>query len=356
MRKLAFFRFAAIAAFVFGLSSLARSEEYIEVNGLPCGAFCRAWMGIKLPAAQEETGRPENMALPAARADSAKRPGPRKSPKRALAERSAEPVSRVSESAARHRSKPAGDGPRAVAKSAPSGEANAPSGPPATKAQPASAAVVETGTAHPTIAGNSPEPGVAAKPTPAAPEASASAKPDEETSKPLNPVADPSAAPDSVAAPQDSAEKTAPKPDPDEKTPAPSVAAKAEGGQPPTPAATSAPQEVATANEGAPTTPQRVVIVLASPGVNSAADLNDKAVLVAGDMAISSERLRASFAAAGAGGVVFKQGSETDVQLLLSGKVAAAVVAVGDPNVANGLQMPPGFRLLRLEVSPKPDK
>ena len=99
-----------------------------------------------------------------------------------------------------------------------------------------------------------------------------------------------------------------------------------------------------------------MVMVLASPGVANVADLSNKVVVIAGNMAITSERLRASFDAAGAGGVDFKQGSETDVQLLLSGTVAAAVVAVSAASAFDGLQMPPGFRMLRIEIPAKTEK
>lgn len=55
---------AAMAALgFFALSPAARAEEFINVNGLPCGEFCREWMGIKLPQREIRRDRQKPPAL-----------------------------------------------------------------------------------------------------------------------------------------------------------------------------------------------------------------------------------------------------------------------------------------------------
>jgi hypothetical protein len=95
---------------------------------------------------------------------------------------------------------------------------------------------------------------------------------------------------------------------------------------------------------------QQVLIVLAQPDVKSPADLDDKAVVIAGVDSISDEQLKASFAAAGAHGLAFKQGAARDVAQLWSGKVAAAVVAVAEPEAATAFHEIPGYRLMLVHV------
>ena len=53
MSKRTNIRLLFAAALVFGLPSQSSAEEFIIVNGLPCGTLCRAWMGIKLPPHEE---------------------------------------------------------------------------------------------------------------------------------------------------------------------------------------------------------------------------------------------------------------------------------------------------------------
>jgi predicted dienelactone hydrolase len=118
------------------------------------------------------------------------------------------------------------------------------------------------------------------------------------------------------------------------------------------PTKTAAP-EVATADPGAKADPERkILIVLAKPDVKEIADLHDKTVVLAGVAAPSDERLKAAFAAAGAGGAQFKQGAVNDVDEVGSGAVAAAIVAVVKPEIASAFPEVPGYRLLRVEVAP----
>lgn len=101
-------------------------------------------------------------------------------------------------------------------------------------------------------------------------------------------------------------------------------------------------------------TRQQVMIVLAQPEVKSPADLRDKAVIIAGVDLISDQQMKASFAAAGASGLAFKQGSSGDVAQLWSGKVAAAVVAVAEPEAASAFHAIPGYKLLLVHVEQLP--
>ena len=92
--------------------------------------------------------------------------------------------------------------------------------------------------------------------------------------------------------------------------------------------------------------------MLAQPDVKSAADLHNKVVLVAGVDSVSGEKLKASFAAAGASDLDFKQGAVSDVAELWAGKVAAAVVAVAEPAAATAFHEIPGYTLMLVRVEP----
>ena len=54
MRVRANFIVAIATSGTISFSPFARAEEFIQVNGLPCGELCRAWMGIKLPLKPKE--------------------------------------------------------------------------------------------------------------------------------------------------------------------------------------------------------------------------------------------------------------------------------------------------------------
>ena len=95
-----------------------------------------------------------------------------------------------------------------------------------------------------------------------------------------------------------------------------------------------------------------MLVVLAKADVKSAADLNDKTILVAGVTSVSGEQLKASFAVAGAGGAQLKQGDKSDIDELPRGEVAAAIVAVATPGKATDFQEIPGFHALYIEVLP----
>ncbi len=108
------------------------------------------------------------------------------------------------------------------------------------------------------------------------------------------------------------------------------------------------------ANVG-PTGPsQQVLIVLAKPEVKSVADLHDQPIIVAG-VSLSGEQLKRSFAAAGASNLSITEGVTSDVSQLWSGQVAAAVVAVAEPEIAASFREIPGYRLLLIPVQPRGD-
>ncbi len=78
--------------------------------------------------------------------------------------------------------------------------------------------------------------------------------------------------------------------------------------------------------------------------------LQDQTILIASAASVSGERLTASFAAAGASGLKFKSGDFSDVDDLLKGKAAAAIIAVATPKTAAMFQAIPGYQLMLVDV------
>ena len=202
----------------------------------------------------------------------------------------------------------------------------------------------------------SPEPRSSAVASGQTPEASA-ASPNLTTSRPLPPTGAVSAAPGPTAVAASAQAEIAEKP----ALPNTQPSAKAPTVQP-TPAApdttaalpTRTPTTLSALNDtrGILTKPQQVLIVLAQPDVKSPADLRDKAVVNAGVNTLSDKQLKASFSAAGASGLLLKQGDAQDVSQLWSGQVAAVVVAVADPEVAWAFHEIPGYKLMLVQVAP----
>jgi hypothetical protein len=72
MSKRTNIRLLFTAAFVLGFVGLSSADEFIIVNGLPCGTFCRAWMGIKLPPPHDEPAPAAQPEAPRADVESPK--------------------------------------------------------------------------------------------------------------------------------------------------------------------------------------------------------------------------------------------------------------------------------------------
>jgi hypothetical protein len=72
MSKRTNIRLLFTAAFVLGFAGLSSADEFIIVNGLPCGTFCRAWMGIKLPPPHDEPAPAAQPEAPRADVESPK--------------------------------------------------------------------------------------------------------------------------------------------------------------------------------------------------------------------------------------------------------------------------------------------
>ena len=479
MSKRTNLRLLFAVAFVFGFAGASPADEFIIVNGLPCGTFCRAWMGIKLPPPHEAPASVEQSEAPPADAEPANRrhePHKALKPKMArhkLERRETEVAERKPDSRAERRAErsvgargarsptdltsagavlasPIPEPPKAPAASpAPTPEVSvaapeAKSQPEVESATPSPAATPEVSVASPeakpavdsadhtgaVAIAPTPSPGPTASPEatlsaqqagagpaaqsaapPATPETAVAVAPDSGKAVQPSPAAsaaalanqsadqrdgsgkarEPAPSPSATPTPAES-ETTARSADADVKQPAqasatptlapstspsaepapaapeganraavadkapatapsaPEVATLGDAGKPNDPAAAPERKDT-TASPGAPAPPQ-MLVVLAKPEVKTAADLNDKTVLIAGVTSVSGEQLKASFAVAGAGQAQFKQGDKSDIDELPRGDVAAAVVAVATPGVAADFQEIPGFHVLYLEVLP----
>ena len=96
---------------------------------------------------------------------------------------------------------------------------------------------------------------------------------------------------------------------------------------------------------------QSVLIILAQPDVTNLFDLNNKAVVIAGLTSISLATVDTALSAAGAGAVQLTQGTKSDIDKLLDGKVSAAIIACVTPERAQSFPEIAGFRLLRVAVN-----
>ena len=94
-----------------------------------------------------------------------------------------------------------------------------------------------------------------------------------------------------------------------------------------------------------------VLIVLAQPSVANVTELNNQDVLIAGLTSISQRGVYSALSAAGASRVRLTEGTTNDVQELLEGKVAAAVVARLPPAKAQAFPEISGLKLLRIAVT-----
>ena len=289
------FAAALLAAVGLPFCSPARADD-VMVNGLPCNALCRLWMGVKLP------GEPNANA--------------RKTAPRVAAEDGSEP------SIKRHASKPAARR-IAVARANPPASRQL-AGDRQEKAGPEAAGVATLNT----------PPLVREAPSTLPP---ASNPPDAKTE--AEPTLQPSAA--TAAAPSPTASPTT-------KVSSEWTANEEPQGEPV--ASESGPTMSETAAKPADPPPAQVLIVLAKPEVKSVADLRDKSILLAGAASIPKEQLKASFAAAGASGTEFKQGDNGDIEQVGAGEVAAAVIAVFSPETAATFHDIPGYQVLRVEV------
>ena len=432
MKLKAISRVALAAVLLSTFSSSSRAEDYI-VNGLPCGEFCQAWLGINLRPVHEEAAR-KKLASPRKQAESTKSVEPRKKPKRAKShaktelaarsrhgghatepdvERDAEPVAvapaRDVGAADRGANPPespktppdvavvlpkAAPDPAGVEKNPePSGDsASEAKTPPKPEASPSEAPAPVDSVATPAapvakavdgaVAKATPQPAPTAtqaaaqpaEPQPSPSVAIATPAPPQAAPQPAEPQPSPSVAIATPAPPQAAPQPAEPQPSPStnvaaptEPPPNPAAAATSEAEKPslPSPSAeaakSAAPDDadkVATASPGAPTSDELransdsglILIVLAGPGVKSAADLRDKSVLIAGVSEVSTDTLAASFASAGADKVILKQGDIGELDQLMRGEVSAAVIAAVSPGAASAFHEVNGFQTLRVPV------
>ena len=99
-----------------------------------------------------------------------------------------------------------------------------------------------------------------------------------------------------------------------------------------------------------PAATSTVLIILAQPSVARLADLNNKAVVIAGLTTISRSAVGAALNAAGAGSAQLVEGAKGDVDQLVDGKVSAAVIACVSTAKSQTFPEIAGFRLLRVAV------
>lgn len=102
-----------------------------------------------------------------------------------------------------------------------------------------------------------------------------------------------------------------------------------------------------------PTSPAAptVLIILAQQSVTMLADLNNKAVVIAGVKTISRADVATALSEAGARAVQLTEGTKSDIDRLVDGEVTAIVVARVTPAKAKLFPEIAGFRLLRVAVT-----
>ena len=93
------------------------------------------------------------------------------------------------------------------------------------------------------------------------------------------------------------------------------------------------------------------MILLTAPSIKSLADLGDEPVVIAGTFAVTDAAMTAALSAAASKSVTLVGGSKKDVDRVLDGEVATAVVAVLSPDEAKDFPELSGLNVFRVPVS-----
>jgi hypothetical protein len=360
----------------------ASAEDFIYLNGLYCGEFCQAWMGVRRPRPDREATRESAHAAIDGSAEQSGRVvarAPRPERLRREAAKSAAMRTPRHPEAMRTSRRPeaiaAATGiatPVLLVRPVPAKQsAVALEGPAAPK--PAAIAMITRPAAEqarPEASTHSLPSATAAPPT-AAPPVARAAKEDAETQS-ANvtptaadaPVATPRSAeparggasidrttaaqaPDTVDTPSSSPSAAALS-KPGERVDADRALTETKEAYAPQAPAAGDPTFVAPLAEHY--TPA-VLIILAGPDVSTLSDLNGKSVVIAGLSTVTRATVIAAFAAAGVGPSQIQDGSVDDIGQLIDGRVSAAIVAFLPPSGALEFPRIPPFKTLRLSVA-----
>ncbi|CCE11005.1 conserved hypothetical protein [Bradyrhizobium sp. STM 3843] len=94
-----------------------------------------------------------------------------------------------------------------------------------------------------------------------------------------------------------------------------------------------------------------VAVVMAGPNVKSISELRGKVVAIDDRNVASNGRITAAIAAAGAPEVLVLEGQSTAISRLISGEVAAAVVALVSPEAAEAFPKIAGLTLFQVPLA-----
>lgn len=93
-----------------------------------------------------------------------------------------------------------------------------------------------------------------------------------------------------------------------------------------------------------------VAVLLAGPSVKAVSELRGKVIAIDDRYAASNGRITTAIAAAGASEVLVLEGQSTAISRLTNGEVAAAVVALVSPEVAEAFPKIAGLTLFELPL------
>jgi tetratricopeptide (TPR) repeat protein len=96
----------------------------------------------------------------------------------------------------------------------------------------------------------------------------------------------------------------------------------------------------------------RIAILMAGPAIKSVTDLAGKEIAIDEEQSASSGNIRTALAAAGAAEVQLSESQTRALDRVILAEVPAAVLALLSPEAAEGFPEIPGFRILRIPLSP----
>jgi TRAP-type uncharacterized transport system substrate-binding protein len=111
------------------------------------------------------------------------------------------------------------------------------------------------------------------------------------------------------------------------------------------------------AEKSAPASPNNanhlVALLIARPEIKSVSDLTSEIIAIDDRYSASNGNVRTAIVAAGAAEVQLSDGQTKAINRLISGEVAAAVLALVSPEAAEGFPEVAGFKILRIPLSPR---
>ena len=96
-----------------------------------------------------------------------------------------------------------------------------------------------------------------------------------------------------------------------------------------------------------------VALLIARPEIKSVSDLTSKIVAIDDRHSASNDRVQAAIAAAGATEVQLSESQTKAINRLISGEVPAAVLALVSAEAAEGFPEVAGFKVFRIQLSPR---